>query len=264
MSKLDLGNNEFINYEFHENPRGNTIVFSNSLGSDLSMWDPQVEYFKDNYQIICYDKRGHGKSSPIQGPYTFDMLENDVILIMDEIGIDKAHFIGLSMGGMTSLGLALKHSNRFDKLVCCAARADMPPPAIEAWDQRMLVVEDKGTEGVVQGSLERWFSDNFRNDVANNHILEKAEEMIKLTSTNGYIGSCNAIKGLDYLRELGKIKKDFLYISGENDVGAPALAMEEMHHLTVNSKYVCIPGVAHVFNLEKPNETNKILSDFLN
>ena len=146
MSKLDLGNNEFINYEFLENPRGNTIVFSNSLGSDLSMWDPQVEYFKDNYQIICYDKRGHGKSSPIQGPYTFDMLENDVISIMDEIGIDKAHFVGLSMGGMTSLGLALKHSNRFDKLVCCAARADMPPPAIEAWDQRMAVVEDKGTQ----------------------------------------------------------------------------------------------------------------------
>ena len=146
------------------------------------MWDPQVEYFKDDYQIICYDKRGHGKSSPIQGPYTFDMLENDVISIMDEIGIDKAHFVGLSMGGMTSLGLALKHSNRFDKLVCCAARADMPPPAIEAWDQRMAVVEDKGTQGVVQGSLERWFSDEFRNDVANNHIINKAEEMIKSTS----------------------------------------------------------------------------------
>ena len=184
MSKLDLGNNEFINYEFHENKVKNTIVFSNSLGSDLSMWDPQAEYFKDDYQIIRYDKRGHGKSSPIQGPYTFDMLENDVISIMDEIGIDKVHFVGLSMGGMTSLGLALKHSNRFDKLVCCAARADMPPPAIEAWDQRMAVVEDKGTQGVVQGSLERWFSDKFRNDVANNHILEKAEEMIKSTSTN--------------------------------------------------------------------------------
>ena len=76
MSKLDLGNNEFINYELHENIGKNTIVFSNSLGSDLSMWDPQAEYFKDDYQIIRYDKRGHGKSSPIQGPYTFDMLEN--------------------------------------------------------------------------------------------------------------------------------------------------------------------------------------------
>jgi len=116
MSKLELGKNEFINYEFHENKGKDTIVFSNSLGSDLSMWNPQVEYFRDNFQLICYDKRGHGKSSPIQGPYTFDMLENDVISIMDEIGVDKANFIGLSMGGMTSLGLALKHSNRFDNL----------------------------------------------------------------------------------------------------------------------------------------------------
>ena len=264
MSKLDLGNNELIHYKFHENVGKKTIVFSNSLGSDLSMWDPQVEYFKDQYQLICYDKRGHGKSSPIEGPYTFDMLEKDVISLMDELSIVKAHFIGLSMGGMTSLGLALKHPNRFNKLVCCAARADMPPPAIEAWDQRMAVVEDIGTQGVVQSSLERWFSDEFRNDVSNYQILEKAGEMIKSTSTLGYIGSCNAIKGLDYLRELGKIKKDFLFVSGENDAGAPALAMEEMHHLTVNSKYVCIPGVAHVFNLEKPTETNKILSDFLN
>ena len=264
MSNLDLGNNEFINYKFHENSEKPTIVFSNSLGSDLNMWNPQVEFFKNDYQLVLYDKRGHGKSSPIQGPYNFDMLENDVISIMDELNITTAHFVGLSMGGMTSLGLALKYPDRFNKMVCCAARADMPPPAIESWDQRMAVVEEKGTEGVVQGSIERWFSDEFRNDSSNSDIINKAGEMIKSTSVQGYIGSCNAIKGLDYLRELAKIKKDFLFVSGENDVGAPALAMEEMHHLTVNSKYVCIPGVAHVFNLEKPNETNKILSDFLN
>ena len=131
MNKLDLGNNEFINYEFHENSGKPTIVFSNSLGSDLNMWSPQVEFFKNDYQLALYDKRGHGKSSPVQGPYTFDMLENDVVSIMDELNIAKAHFVGLSMGGMTSLGLALKHSDRFNKMVCCAARADMPPPAIE-------------------------------------------------------------------------------------------------------------------------------------
>ena len=106
MSNLDLGNNEFINYEFHENSEKPTIVFSNSLGSDLNMWNPQVEFFKNDYQLVLYDKRGHGKSSPIQGPYNFEMLENDVISIMDELNITPAHFVGLSMGGMTSLGLA--------------------------------------------------------------------------------------------------------------------------------------------------------------
>ena len=178
MSNLDLGDNEFINYEFHENSEKPTIVFSNSLGSDLNMWNPQVEFFKNDYQLVLYDKRGHGKSSPIQGPYNFDMLENDVISIMDELNITTAHFVGLSMGGMTSLGLALKYPDRFDKLVCCAARADMPPPAIESWDQRMAVVEEKGTEGVVQGSIERWFSDEFRNDSSNSDIINKAGEMI--------------------------------------------------------------------------------------
>ena len=191
------------------------------------------------------------------------MLENDVIKIMDELEINNAHFIGLSMGGMTSIGLALKHSERFEKMVCCAARADMPPPAIESWDQRIAVVKEKGTEGVVQGSLERWFSESFQNNTSNNNIIEKAAEMIRNTSVNGYIGSCSAIKELDYLKEIGKVKNDFLFISGENDVGAPALSMEEMHHLTPNSKYACISGVAHVFNLEKPDEVNKILDNFL-
>ena len=87
--------------------------------------------------------------------------------------------------------------------------------------------------------------------------------MIKNTSTAGYIGSCEAIKKLDYLKEIGKIKNKFLFISGETDVGAPALAMEEMHHLTSGSQYKCLPKVAHVFNLENPYETNAIIQEFL-
>ena len=263
MTQVALENNNYLNVEVIGSLELPKIIFSNSLGSDLRMWNPQVEAMKSKYCIIRYDKRGHGKSSPAKGPYSFDMLENDVILIMDQLKIDKAHFIGLSMGGMTSIGLALKHSHRFNKFVCCAARADMPPPAIEAWDQRINVVKDKGTLGVVDGSLERWFSKDFRLDKKNNAIIEKASKMIKKTSTNGYIGSCEAIKGLDYLNEIAKIQNKFLFISGETDVGAPALAMEEMHHLTLNSQYKCIPKVAHVFNLENPEATNKIIHEFL-
>ena len=263
MDKIYLDDHNYINIKLQGDSSNPSIIFSNSLGSDLSMWDPQAKFFENDYQIVRYDKRGHGDSSPFEGPYSFDMLENDVILIMDQLKIDKAHFIGLSMGGMTSIGLALKHSHRFNKFVCCAARADMPPPAIEAWDQRINVVKEKGTLGVVDGSLERWFSEDFRLDNKNNAIIEKASKMIKKTSTNGYIGSCEAIKGLDYLKEIAKIQNKFLFISGETDVGAPALAMEEMHHLTLNSQYKCIPKVAHVFNLENPEATNKIIHEFL-
>ena len=264
MTQIALENNNFLNVEITGSLDLPKIIFSNSLGSDLRMWNPQVEAMKDKYCIIRYDKRGHGKSSPAQGPYSFDMLENDVIKIMDHLEVEKANFVGLSMGGMTSLGLALKHQNRFDKFVCCAARADMPPPMQDGWNQRIAVVKESDTAGVVNGSLERWYSEKFTNDPANTDIINLSKDMITNTSKEGYIGSCEAIKKLDYLKELSTINREILYISGEIDMGAPAMAMEEMHHLTPNSKYECISGAAHILNIECAEEVNNIILEFLN
>ena len=264
MTQIALENNNFLNVEVTGSLDLPKIIFSNSLGSDLRMWNPQVEAMKDKYCIIRYDKRGHGKSSPAQGPYSFDMLENDVIKIMDNLEVEKANFVGLSMGGMTSLGLALKHQNRFDKFVCCAARADMPPPMQDGWNQRIAVVKESDTAGVVNGSLERWYSEKFTNNPANTDIINLSKDMITNTSKEGYIGSCEAIKKLDYLKELSTINREILYISGEIDMGAPAMAMEEMHHLTPNSKYECISGAAHILNIECAEEVNNIILEFLN
>ena len=264
MTQIALENNNFLNVEITGSLDLPKIIFSNSLGSDLRMWNPQVEAMKDKYCIIRYDKRGHGKSSPAQGPYSFDMLENDVIKIMDNLEVEKANFVGLSMGGMTSLGLALKHQNRFDKFVCCAARADMPPPMQDGWNQRIAVVKESDTAGVVNGSLERWFSEKFIIDPANIDVINLSKDMITNTSKEGYIGSCEAIKKLDYLKELSTINREILYISGEIDMGAPAMAMEEMHHLTPNSKYECISGAAHILNIECAEEVNNIILKFLN
>ena len=264
MTQIALENNNFLNVEVTGSLDLPKIIFSNSLGSDLRMWNPQVEAMKDKYCIIRYDKRGHGKSSPAQGPYSFDMLENDVIKIMDNLEVEKANFVGLSMGGMTSLGLALKHQNRFDKFVCCAARADMPPPMQDGWNQRIAVVKESDTAGVVNGSLERWYSEKFTNDPANTDIINLSKDMITNTSKEGYIGSCEAIKKLDYLKELSTINREILYISGEIDMGAPAMAMEEMHHLTPSSKYECISGAAHILNIECAEKVNNIILEFLN
>ena len=264
MQKVYINDKYYLNVKVEGNTSLPKVIFSNSLGSDLRLWDSQVEALKDKFCIIRYDTRGHGYSSKFEGPFSFDMLENDVISILDELNIEKANFVGLSIGGMTSLGLALKHQKRFNKIVCCAARADMPAPMKESWNERISIVKKNGTDGVVNSSIERWYSEEFRNNPNNMVKIDLATEMIKNTSVEGYIGCCEAIKNLDYLKELSTINKDILYISGENDIGAPAMTMEEMHHLTPNSKYESIPGAAHILNIEAPELVNKIILNFLN
>ena len=140
----------------------------------------------------------------------------------------------------------------------------MPIPMKESWNERISIVKKLGTDGVVNSSLERWYSKEFRNNSKNMIKISLAKEMIKKTSVEGYIGCCEAIKNLDYLKELSTINKDILYISGENDIGAPAMVMEEMHHLTPNSKYHCIPGAAHILNIEAPDLVNEIILNFFN
>ena len=162
MQKIYIDEKCFLNVKVEGDTKFPKIIFSNSLGSDLRLWDSQVEALKDKYCIIRYDTRGHGHSSKFEDPYSFDILENDVISILDKLNIEKAHFVGLSIGGMTSLGLALKHQNRFNKIVCCAARADMPTPMKESWNERISIVKKIGTSGVVNSSLERWYIIKFR------------------------------------------------------------------------------------------------------
>ncbi|MDA0763931.1 MAG: alpha/beta fold hydrolase [Proteobacteria bacterium] len=264
MKSVPIENGNHLKINIDGNVNNPKIIFSNSLGTDVRMWETQINILKENFCIVRYDTRGHGDSSPVEGPYSFEILENDVITIMDNLNIDKAHFIGLSIGGMTSLGLSLKYPNRFNKIICCAARADNPPPYIESWNQRISVIEEKGTAGVVEGSIDRWYSEEFRTDHNNNNIINLSKEMIKNTSSNGYIGCAHALKTLNYLKDLSTINKDMLYIAGEKDMGAPALAMEEMSHLTANSKYVCIPGAAHILNIEASDIFNKTILEFLN
>jgi len=264
MENISIENGNHLKIKIDGNTELPKIIFSNSLGTDNRMWNPQIEMLKDKFCLIRYDTRGHGNSSPVEGPYSFEMLENDVITILDNLKIDKAHFIGLSIGGMTSLGLALKHQNRFNKIICCAARADNPPPFVDSWNQRISVIEEKGTDGVVDGSLDRWYSKEFKDNSKNNDIINLSKDMIRGTSSNGYIGCAHALKTLNYLKDLSTINHEMLFIAGEKDMGAPALAMEEMSHLTPNSKYVCIPGAAHILNIEAPEIVNKTILDFLN
>jgi len=237
------------------------LIASNSLAADLSMWDPQMRNLTKRRRVVRYDTRGHGRSSAPEGPYSFDILVADMVAVLDALDVGEADILGLSLGGMTALGIALEHPGRVRRLVCAQARGMFPPPGLAMWDQRAQAVRDGGMAAVVEDTLSRWFTPETHRD--HPETVEKARGMILATSPDGYIACTAALKGLDYLRRLGDIKRPALYIAGELDGGAPVDAMREMADATPGSCFEVIAGVAHIGNMEAVAAFDDAVAGFL-
>ncbi len=238
------------------------ITFSNSLATNVSMWDDQVEALKRDYRLLRYDKRGHGATEAVEGPYDFDMLVADVVGLWDALDIEKSHFVGLSMGGMTALGLALVHAGRLDGVVISNARADAPPEFRDAWDQRVELVERNGMAALAAPTVERWCSAGFHQ--SGSAKLDAMRAMVSATSPAGFIGCARALQGLDYHRRLGDIEGvRALFVAGAEDIATPADNMRLMHQELDGSGFVEIPSAGHLSNMEQPEAYTEILRGFL-
>jgi len=237
------------------------IVLSNSLAADLSMWDDQIPFLTRSYRVLRYDTRGHGHSTAPVGPYSFDMLVGDLVAVMDHFDIVQADVLGLSMGGMTALGLGLRHPERVGRLICADARADAPLPFVAGWDQRIAAVETGGMGAILTGTMERWFTAETRQNRP--EIVDRASRMVLSTSPVGYIGCAGALKGLDYLRHLRRMEPETLYIVGAEDSGAPAETMRTMAAETPGAQFEILSGVAHIANMEDVAGFNARVADFL-
>jgi 3-oxoadipate enol-lactonase len=173
-----------LNVEIEGREGAPWLTFSNSLATDLTMWDAQVAALKDRYRILRYDKRGHGKSDAPKGPYDLPMLVKDVIGLWDHFGIRRSHFVGLSIGGMTALGLGIDHAARLLSIVPCDCRADSPAEFRDSWDPRIAVAEGpQGCAGLVPATLERWFTAETRKAHP-----DRMAYMTKLISTTSVAG----------------------------------------------------------------------------
>lgn len=236
------------------------IILSNSLGADLSMWDDQIEALTTKYRVLRYDTRGHG-GSDTTGQTTFADLNADVIALMDALEIDQAAFMGLSMGGMTGMGLAVDHADRITRVVCADARADAPPPFQEMWDSRIAAVQAGGLEAIVDGTLASWLTEEWR--TANPDGVAQVRAMVLGNDPQGYIACCHALKGLDCLRRLSDAKAPVLYVGGDQDMGAAPVVMQAMADATPGGLYVPIPGAAHVANINAPESFNAAIAEFL-
>ena len=236
------------------------LVFSNSLMTNLSMWDDQVAELKKSFRILRYDQRGHGGTQTTEGPYSFDLLVADTIALIDALSIKRAHFAGLSMGGMTALYLAQRHPQRFDRIIACDCGPASTPASAQQWKERIELAARDGMGALVESTVGRWFPPE---TVAKNPPhLAKVRQMIRATPVNGFIGCSAALADHNYNAKVETVTRPVLFMVGEKDGTAPA-AMKAMHARLKGSRYVELPGAGHISNMDRPAEFTRAVEEFL-
>jgi len=248
-----------INYELSGKEGAPWLVLSHSLACSVRMWDPQVEAFQSRFRILNYDMRGHGASSAPQGPYTLDMLADDVLGLLAFLRIKQASYCGLSIGGMIGQTLALKAPGSFTKMVLADTTHTQPPEALKQWEERIAIAKSKGMAGLVDGTMERWFTEPYRK--RNSPEFQKIRDLLLKTPVAGFVGCGQAIMKLNTTARLKDIKLPVLAITGEQDGAAPGTKYIGEH--VPGAKYVGIPQAAHIANIEQPEAFNRALREFL-
>ncbi|PLX37165.1 MAG: 3-oxoadipate enol-lactonase [Hyphomicrobiales bacterium] len=235
------------------------VMFSNSLGTSLELWDDQMAAFSGRFRILRYDDRGHGRSSAPAGPYTLDRLGRDVIAVLDGLGIDKVDWVGLSKGGMLGMWLATNAPERVGKLVLADTSAHMPTP--EMWAERAETAREKGLAAMAPATLERWFTEPFR--AANPDVIERIRAIILATSVEGYAGSCEAIGGMDQRETIRAITAPTLVVVGEQDPGTPVSHAEAIVAAIPGARLAVLADAAHLSNVEQAAAFNETVLSFL-
>lgn len=254
-------NDTQINYEMTGRPDGKVVMLSHSLATSLELWTPQMAALEPHYRVVRYDTRGHGDSDVPPGPYSLEQMADDAAGLMDALGIGAVHFVGISMGGMIGQILALRHPERLRSLVLSDTTATIPADAQPAWKERIEAVRRKGMQAVVTATLERWFTEAYREAMPPE--VKRIRDLILSTPPEGFIACSEAIRRLDCLERLSEVDTPALILVGEQDPGTPVSDSEAIHGRIRDSKLKVIPSAAHLCNVEQADVFNDLLLRFL-
>ena len=248
-----------VNYALEGPAEATTVTFSNSLLSNYTMWDAQMPILTEKYRVLRYDTRGHGETEVTPGPYNFELLTKDVYALHQALGIEKTHFVGLSMGGMIGQLLAVRHPNLLHSVTLCDTTSKMPHP--EIWDDRIEAAQSGGIGAVLKGTLERWFTPAMHEN--NPDEIGRIATMIRGTKVDGFIANCHAIKAMDQTGILKDITTPTLIIVGAEEAATTPEMSRIIHAEIEGSELEILPGASHLANVEQPDAFNKVMLAFL-
>ena len=238
------------------------VTLVTGIANDLSMWDGQVPALERDFKVLRYDLRGHGGTPASSSAYTIDLLVSDLAALLDELKIRKTSVVGLGLGGALAQAFAIAHPERVEKLMPCCCRARMVPDFAAMWHKLRETVSTNGLESVVEPTVQRWFSEDFK--ARHPEVLEKIRKMIRGTTQEGYMGVTAAFLGFDVEAELGSIKAPTLFVSGAEDkLGGPPALMEGLAAKVKGARHVSVPNAAHIANIQNPEGFNRVLTEFL-
>lgn len=224
------------------------LLFSNSLGSDLRVWDPMVPQLVSDFRLIRYDTRGHGLSEAPPPPYSAGELAKDVVGLLDALEIKEAVVCGLSVGGVIAQQLAIQYPHRVRALVLCDTGVRIG--TVASWEERIATVRAEGLGALAAPSMERWFSEDFRR----RHAAEVRgyANMVVRTAADGYVGTCCALRDTDLTHAAASIDKPTLVLCGDQDIATPPEMARRLASIVPNARLSLIPQAAHISCVEQP------------
>ena len=250
-----------LNYQLDGPEAAPVLVLSNSLGTDLGMWETQLPLWSQHFRVLRYDTRGHGASLVTAGPYSIEQLSRDVLALLDALDIQQAHFVGLSMGGLIGQWLGINAGQRLRSLTLCNTAAQIG--TAEVWKSRIDTVLKGGQQAMVElrdGSIARWFTPGFAQ--AQPQQAQRICQMLAQTSPQGYAANCAAVRDADFREQVGGIQVPTLIVAGTEDVVTTPAHGRFMQAAIQGADYAEFPA-AHLSNVEIGEAFSRRVLDFL-
>jgi 3-oxoadipate enol-lactonase len=257
MSKLEVGADIF-NVIVDGASDAPAIMLAHALGCDHRMWCGQMPALVDRCRVIRYDVRGHGASASGKGPYSLDQLGGDALAILDALNVERAHWLGLSMGGVIGQWLLIHAPDRIDRAILANTAAYLGPAS--AWDARIQAVREGGVGAVAPSVIERWFTKDFREREP--EIVRRIFEILRFSPAEGYVGCAAALRDMDLREEIKKVRAPALVIAGRHDPSTPPELGAQIAQSIRGARFVTLEA-AHLSNIEAAERFNQAVTEFL-